>query len=407
MINIGKPIAGQSNTPFDHSVTKQPVAQSQNNKGIVNSMDLSSGVLSPDKTQKILQQELVSKLEQRFQLEGVDLKGLNAEDYTPDKVAGRILSFVEAGIGRAGDDEEKNELMEKARQGIEQGFKEAREILDAIGVLNGKVKDDIDKTYDLIQVGLNKLADPQVEEQEQEQESKLQSINQAALSEISSEQSRRTSVEITTRDGDKVTIDLSREQNESSSAFYAGNDNQSVYGASSSSSTYTSIQYQVNGDLDEGEQAAIDDLLNQLNGVAKDFYQGDIEKAFNKAKEVGFDSNELAKFSVDMSYEQTSQSAVSAYQNIQQGNRHLDSDSGQEDDNRNQNAFIKDAANFMHRIDELMKHNAFDFLGNADKTIADLLTASIDLQGEEDSEKPKNSSSKTLNEMIGALQNLN
>ncbi|MFK5893618.1 MAG: DUF5610 domain-containing protein [Pseudomonadota bacterium] len=402
MINIGKP-AEQNNIPFDHSVTHQRAATKslQNNNGAVNSIDLSSGILSVDQTQKILQQELASKLEERFQLEGIELKGLNADDFTPDKVAGRILSFIELGISRAGDDEEKTHMLEQAREGVEQGFKDARDILEAIGVLEGKVKEDIDKTYDLIQAGLNRLENP--DSVEKEQDKNLQAINQAALSTTSSEENRKTSVEITTRDGDIVTIDLERKQSESSASFYANNGNQSIYGASYSSSSYTSIEYQVKGDLDDGEKAAIDDLLAQLNDVAKDFYQGDIEKAFNKAKEVGFDAAELANFSVDMSYQKTSQVAVSAYQNIQHNNQQ--DNTGQGDEHQNQSAFINDVANFMHNVDELMKHDAFNFLDDTDNSIAKLLNASLELQDEKDSKEPKESSNQSLNEMIEALHN--
>ena len=38
--------------------------------------------------------------------------------------------------------------------GIDQGFAEARGILDGLGVLEGELKDNIDLTYDLVQQGL-------------------------------------------------------------------------------------------------------------------------------------------------------------------------------------------------------------------------------------------------------------
>lgn len=43
--------------------------------------------------------------------------------------------------------------------GIEQGFKDARDILENLSVLEGKVAADIDRTYDLVQEGLKHFSD--------------------------------------------------------------------------------------------------------------------------------------------------------------------------------------------------------------------------------------------------------
>ncbi|MFK5985390.1 MAG: hypothetical protein QM479_08180, partial [Pseudomonadota bacterium] len=218
------------------------------------------------------------------------------------------------------------------------------------------------------------------------------------------DESRQTSVEIFTRDGDKVTINLIREQSESSSQFYAKDENQSIYAESYSSTSYSSVEYQVEGDLDEGEQSAIDDLLKQLNGVAKDFYQGDIESAFNKAKQVGFNSDELAKFSVDMSHQQSNQVAMSSYQSIQQDSSDKPLESAQ------QPSIIKEVTDFMNRMDQVLKHNAFELIADADKSMADILTASLALQdkkqGQEQSENTQTPAYQSLNEMIESLHGL-
>ena len=43
--------------------------------------------------------------------------------------------------------------------GIDQGFKEARDILNSLGVLEGEIADNIDKTYELVQTGLQDFRD--------------------------------------------------------------------------------------------------------------------------------------------------------------------------------------------------------------------------------------------------------
>ena len=48
--------------------------------------------------------------------------------------------------------------MNTVQKGVEQGFKEARGILEGFKVLNGDLSANIDKTYDLIQKGFADFA---------------------------------------------------------------------------------------------------------------------------------------------------------------------------------------------------------------------------------------------------------
>ena len=60
------------------------------------------------------------------------------------------------------------------------------------------------------------------------------------------------------------------------------------------------VVFSVNGDLDEGELKAINNLLNNVNDIAKDFYSGDVETAFNKALQMDYDASEISEFSVSL-----------------------------------------------------------------------------------------------------------
>jgi hypothetical protein len=46
-------------------------------------------------------------------------------------------------------------FIEVLKSGVEQGFGEAREILDGLGVLEGEIASNIDKTFDLVMEGLD------------------------------------------------------------------------------------------------------------------------------------------------------------------------------------------------------------------------------------------------------------
>ena len=101
------------------------------------------------------------------------------EDFTPEKTAERIVSFATAFYGAYSEqhpemeeEERLNSFMELIGGGIDQGFGEARDILAGLKVLEGPVKEGVDKTYDLVQQGLQAFRDSILGKEEKEEESK-------------------------------------------------------------------------------------------------------------------------------------------------------------------------------------------------------------------------------------------
>ncbi|MRW91263.1 hypothetical protein GJ699_14815 [Duganella sp. FT80W] len=85
-----------------------------------------------------------------------------SQDNTPQGTAGRIVSlstaFYEAYKQQhPGEDEETtlNNFVATLKKGVDQGFKEARDVLQGLNVLNGDIASNIDKTYDLVQQGFD------------------------------------------------------------------------------------------------------------------------------------------------------------------------------------------------------------------------------------------------------------
>ncbi|HJU99441.1 MAG TPA: DUF5610 domain-containing protein [Burkholderiaceae bacterium] len=83
-----------------------------------------------------------------------------SQDNTPEGTAGRIVSLSTAFYGayqkqHAGEDPETmlSNFMATIKGGMEQGFKEARDILTGLNVLNGDIASNVDKTYALVQKG--------------------------------------------------------------------------------------------------------------------------------------------------------------------------------------------------------------------------------------------------------------
>lgn len=85
-----------------------------------------------------------------------------SQDNTPEGTAGRIVSLSTAFFDaykqqHPGEDEGEllTKFMDTIKGGVEKGFKEARDVLDGLKVLNGDLSSNIDKTFELVQKGFD------------------------------------------------------------------------------------------------------------------------------------------------------------------------------------------------------------------------------------------------------------
>jgi len=87
-------------------------------------------------------------------------------DITPEATAERIVQMSTGffatylnGREEMSQDEALQSFMTIIRGGIEKGFNEARDILNGLDVLEGDIASNIDRTYELVQQGLQGFAD--------------------------------------------------------------------------------------------------------------------------------------------------------------------------------------------------------------------------------------------------------
>ncbi|TIH08645.1 DUF5610 domain-containing protein [Pseudomonas leptonychotis] len=266
------------------------------------------------------QATLANRLAERLGLEPGALAG-KANDYTPEKVAGRILSFIEQRLQseQAGgaDTGKLQKLLDQARSGVEKGFAEARKILDGMGVLQGKVASDIDDTYQKIQDGfsdLNKRFNPDAALVEG-------STNIAAYSERFAAQAETFDMEVTTRDGDRLRISIAQASaNWSQSGVVAssnGNGSSVVASSQSGSLQIGTWQVSVEGELDDEERAALEKLFGQVQELSNKFYAGDLSGAFDRAMALEMDGEQLASMSLRLT-QTTVRQATDAYSAVAQ-----------------------------------------------------------------------------------------
>jgi len=266
------------------------------------------------------QATLANRLAERLGLEPGALAG-KTNDYTPEKVAGRILSFIEQRLQneQAGgaDTGKLQKLLDQARSGVEKGFAEARKILDGMGVLQGKVASDIDDTYQKIQDGfsdLNKRFNPDAALVED-------STNIAAYSERFAAQAETFDMEVTTRDGDRLRISIAQASaNWSQSGVVAssnGNGSSVVASSQSGSLQIGAWQVSVEGELDDEERAALEKLFGQVQELSNKFYAGDLSGAFDRAMALEMDGEQLASMSLRLT-QTTVRQATDAYSAVAQ-----------------------------------------------------------------------------------------
>ncbi|MDP3816933.1 DUF5610 domain-containing protein [Pseudomonas sp.] len=264
---------------------------------------------------------LANRLAERLGLPPGSLVG-KADDYSPEKVAGRILGFIEQRLESekaAGADTSKLQgLLEQARSGVEQGFAEARKILDGMGVLQGKVATDIDDTYQRIQDGfadLDKRFNPAAEP-DTDSTGTSGSAAVAAYSERFAAQAETFEMAVTTRDGDRLRISIAQASaNWSQSGVAAtsdGNGSALVAGSQSGSLQIGGWQVSIEGELDEQEREALEKLFGQVQELSDKFYAGDLSGAFDRAMALDMDGEQLASMSLRLTQTSVRQ-ATDAY----------------------------------------------------------------------------------------------
>lgn len=225
-----------------------------------------------------------------------------------EEVARNVLNFVGNVIKKAASDgapdDKLNSLFEQARYGVSKGIKLAE---DELGdKATDEVKEGIANSKASIFDGIKELETSIFDKTEKNTSivSNSLSMQKAELSEFS----------VRTRDGDEVQISFGMRENTSTESFTADIGNlpgKFVYQQT------TSFSMQVKGELDEGELKAIGNLVAQADDVANMFYRGNIEQAYEKALDIGYDNKELQSFALQLTKVESSQK-IQKYGEVQQ-----------------------------------------------------------------------------------------
>ncbi|MFI3186644.1 MAG: DUF5610 domain-containing protein [Methylococcaceae bacterium] len=285
--------------------------------------------------EKIIENQLINGIQKVLGADSISLTKLDVSDFTPEKVADRILAFVNKAAGQlknADPNFDQDTFFSQVKQGIETGFSQARDALDHLGVLNGQTKQNLDDTYSKIQEGLSKL-----ESADQTTSSSLTQVQG-----FSAQINQAAQIEIITKEGDVIKIRLAQSASVDKSAASSEQNGTSVSAFQSNAASSSSFSVTVDGNLNEGEQNSLKKLLNQMDKVGQDFFNGNIQSAFKHAQHIGLDTQQIASFSMNLSMEKSIQ-AVAAYQQVGLPDQKIEP------------AQIKQAADFFSQARDLLK----------------------------------------------------
>lgn len=260
-----------------------------------------------------LQTKILQTLAQ--QIPGMSLEGmkkLDANQFTPEKVSDRISHFVAKGLEMArarGESEEKiQRLYDSAMKGVEQGFREAKEILNGLGVLQGDIAADVARTEELTFEKLRALSP--------EQRTAMEMVSLSASQRY--ERADSFELNITTREGDEVRIRFDRSDS-FQYGFGAAMDGEGnaamVFDMSRTQSS--GFSFSVEGNLSVEEIDAIQNLVRDIGQLADDFFKGDVQRAFEQVGELSLDATQLSAFSLSLSRTEV-RSVAAQYQQTQQ-----------------------------------------------------------------------------------------
>ncbi|HMM74565.1 MAG TPA: hypothetical protein PJ986_02575 [Gammaproteobacteria bacterium] len=122
-----------------------------------------------------------------------------------------------------------------------------------------------------------------------------------ASAKLSYRRSEGTSLFIETREGDTVELKIAVRQSTSLTATQKQDGEQTSTAVDQTSKLGVRVSFEVDGELNEEERAAIDGVLDQIGQLAQQFFGDDVAGAFDAAAALKIDASQLASVGLELS----------------------------------------------------------------------------------------------------------
>jgi hypothetical protein len=215
-----------------------------------------------------------------------------------DTVMKHVSNRIDQARSNGASEEELQGMFDSARSGVEKGFSQAREQIDAVDKLNEPLAEKINSAEEGIYKGIDDLASGTFQSDSVDiTPRKLDSVEYAK----SYERTKNSfEFEVTTQEGDVVKITAMSDKASYQEALLAQSGGSELYYNYGEENNRSGFNLQVKGDLSESEMAALEDLMAQVNELAEEFYTGDLGTAFDMAMDLTSDADQIAQFSLDL-----------------------------------------------------------------------------------------------------------
>ena len=212
-----------------------------------------------------------------------------------EEIVKNVLDFVTGAVNKAkadgADDDKLKGMLSDARKGVQIGIDDAVDELKESGVLNDETQEGINKSKEGIFNGLDEFEDNLFNPMPASV-----GVTQAQYASLSN----NAQYSFTTAEGDEVTISFADAFKSQSASSYQRGKGGEAFVSESSQSRELSFSMSVNGDLNDKEQEAINELMENLQNVSKTFFSGDLDQAFEEAQELSLGNEQLVAFSMDL-----------------------------------------------------------------------------------------------------------
>lgn len=338
---------------IDQPVNELPAKQDgvARQQAVNDSVSLSSESLSLSKQAKL---EEVKAVSQDSQL----------NPYA-EKILGAITDHVDQLVKEGASPETVKQAIYDGMNGFQQGYGDALSELESAGLLNDDLKAQLAVTEQQVMQGLNDYAKANGLELEEHipdsvsvshaapvvaepinSNNQVKSTPVYAINEVkgyqqqsivesftrsqqpaNSMQARQSafvesykeyqsaSMEIVTQDGDRVSLNFEALKSMQVSGGYRDSEAGLTQLLQASQSGGSNFGLSIEGELDEGELQALVSLMEDVNALAGEFFDGDFDRAFQMATEIQMDKSELSSMSLDLK-RSVSYEAVQSYSNI-------------------------------------------------------------------------------------------
>lgn len=244
-----------------------------------------------------LRVEIRQALSARFQMNFLSAPssfGQNSGGLAPDDVAAETLGAASQIAARS--PLQASEKLSDLRDKVDGAANDVR------NTLNDDDHDDMDKAVARVSEGLGELEDDAARNTE----------STASILSAETRLKQRSTIRIRTQEGDVVRFDLRRVESMSVEDVAMSDGKNSFSSTEIEFSSRSRMVLRVKGDLNEAEQAAIQNVFQQAEAIADEFFNGDLAAAFDMASSLEYDVEQLSKVNMRFREKQVSSTSYAA-----------------------------------------------------------------------------------------------